>query len=112
MTAAATYSKLRACNYSFFYLTLAVLIAFSAIAYANGYLSGDVAWYLIAGERLLDGQSNSESFFDTNPPMSFIIYLPAVLIHHTFNISIVASHLIYFFSIILINSLFVFSLQN
>ena len=68
-------SKLRVFNYSSFIFTIISLIGLSALGYTQIYLSGDVTWYLIAGERLLDGQSNSEGFFDTNPPMLSLIHI-------------------------------------
>lgn len=42
----------------------------------NFYVPSDAAWYLIATERLVNISSSSEVILDTNPPMSFWVYLP------------------------------------
>ena len=38
----------------------------------------DVGWLLTLGERMLDGQRPYIDFFEANPPMSILLYLPAV----------------------------------
>jgi hypothetical protein len=40
----------------------------------------DVSWLLIAGERMLDGQRLYADILETNPPMSVLVYIPAILI--------------------------------
>ncbi|QUD88478.1 GtrA family protein [Phenylobacterium montanum] len=40
----------------------------------------DVAWLLTLGEKMLDGQRAYVDFFEANPPMSILLYLPAVVL--------------------------------
>ena len=42
-------------------------------------VNGNISWLLMAAERLLQGQSMSEHIYETNPPLSIIIYTPHVL---------------------------------
>lgn len=42
-------------------------------------IGGNVAWLLIAAERLLHGMSMSGGAFETNPPLSILIYIPSVI---------------------------------
>ncbi|MDH5722074.1 MAG: hypothetical protein OEY94_01970 [Alphaproteobacteria bacterium] len=43
-------------------------------------LNGNVTWLLIAAERFLNGEILLNSYYETNPPLSFLIYTPFVLI--------------------------------
>lgn len=45
-------------------------------------ITADTLWLCEAAERLLSGQKMSESFYDPNPPLSVILYLPPALIAH------------------------------
>jgi hypothetical protein len=40
----------------------------------------DVGWLLTLGEKMLAGQRPYVDFFEANPPMSILLYLPAVLL--------------------------------
>lgn len=42
--------------------------------------NGNVAWLTIGAERMLAGQAMSTHIYETNPPLSIIIYIPVVLI--------------------------------
>ncbi|MBL4804030.1 MAG: hypothetical protein JKY71_04120 [Alphaproteobacteria bacterium] len=42
-------------------------------------VNADVAWLTQAAEHLLNGQSMVEYYFETNPPMSILIYIPVAL---------------------------------
>ncbi len=42
-------------------------------------ITGNVSWLLIAAERLLSGQSLSQHIYETNPPLSILIYIPHIL---------------------------------
>ncbi len=46
------------------------------------FVFGNVSWLLISAERLLQGQSLIEHIYETNPPLSIIIYIPHVIISH------------------------------
>lgn len=41
-------------------------------------LNSDHAWLLEAAQRLLNGEPMSTSFFDPNPPLSVLLYVPSV----------------------------------
>ena len=43
-------------------------------------LNTDVSWLLLAGERVLDGQQLYRDVIETNPPMSVLAYLPAIML--------------------------------
>ncbi len=42
-------------------------------------LNGNVSWLLIAAERMLQGQSLSVSIYESNPPLSILLYTPHVI---------------------------------
>lgn len=43
-------------------------------------IPADAAWLTQAAEHVLNGQGLSEYYFDTNPPMSFWVYIPVALL--------------------------------
>ncbi len=43
-------------------------------------VNGDVAWLALAALRILDGESMAQGFYDTNPPLCYLIYLPAAFL--------------------------------
>ncbi len=60
--------------------------------------NGNIAWLTMGAERLLDGQSLSDHIYETNPPLSILIYIPAVLIGKLFAIpAVVANTYLTFF---------------
>jgi hypothetical protein len=54
----------------------AVAMALRYVVAANT----DVSWLLIGGERVLDGERLYADILKTNPPMSVLVYIPAILI--------------------------------
>ncbi len=48
----------------------------------NYAVNGNISWLLIGAERLLQGQTMAEHIYETNPPLSLIIYIPHVLFSH------------------------------
>ena len=59
------------------------LLCFSSIWLALLFqirISADVAWLTQAAEHFLRGESMVEYYFETNPPMSILIYLPVALL--------------------------------
>ena len=44
------------------------------------YVTGNVAWLYIAAERFLDGSTMVNGFYETNPPLSILLYVPHVII--------------------------------
>ena len=59
-------------------LTLALFVT-GAVMASLRHTDVDVAWLLTLGEKLLDGQRPYIDMFETNPPMSILLYLPAVI---------------------------------
>ncbi len=49
-------------------------------------VNGNISWLLIAAERLLDGQSMSAHIYETNPPLSILIYIPHILFSKALNL--------------------------
>lgn len=43
-------------------------------------INTDIAYLTLSAERLLDGMTMSEGYYDTNPPLSIIVQIPAVVI--------------------------------
>jgi hypothetical protein len=43
-------------------------------------ISGDAAWYIAAMKSFLAGGKIGDAYFDSNPPLSYLLYLPAALI--------------------------------
>jgi hypothetical protein len=59
-------------------LALVIFLAGAAMALLRR-TDVDVAWLLTLGEKMLAGQRPYVDIFEANPPMSILIYLPAVL---------------------------------
>ena len=63
-------------------LALAALVAAVSVAAAilqlRGPPNGDVAWLMVVGERMLDGQRLYADINELNPPMCALLYLPWV----------------------------------
>lgn len=49
-----------------------------ASLYFNTFFDPDIAWLLLCLERFLAGGTYTGNFYETNPPLSFLIYLPAL----------------------------------
>ena len=59
-------------------LALGLFVAGSAMAFLRR-TDVDVAWLLTMGEKMLAGQRPYVDVFEANPPMSILLYLPAVI---------------------------------
>ncbi len=61
-------------------LLLSTYIAFLWLTVPSQYFSfGNNSWLMIAADRLLSGQSLVDHIYETNPPLSIIIYIPHVI---------------------------------
>ena len=62
----------------------AMLLIFAPWIYLQSMvrIPSDAAWLMSAAEHILNGQALSEYYFDTNPPLCFLIYIPAVLLEY------------------------------
>ena len=43
-------------------------------------LNADLGWLLTADEKILDGQKLGVNLFESNPPLSVYMYMPAVVL--------------------------------
>lgn len=41
-------------------------------------VNGDVIWLVHAAERVLSGDTMTDRFYDTNPPLSYVMYIPVM----------------------------------
>ncbi len=67
----------------FQYRFLVFLFAFLALWLAlqfNTALNFDHAWLLTAAQRLLAGGTMAQDFYETNPPLSVLLYVPIALL--------------------------------
>lgn len=77
----------------------AALIAYMGFLYIpalfSAQISSDIAIVLSFAQRILDGMSAVEGYYDPNPPMSFITYIPAVLLSKLCGIPLYQAHVYY-----------------
>ena len=66
-------------SYAFFVFTVLCIIGVLYIFQGQYIVNGNISWLLIAAQRLLDGQTLSQHIFETNPPLSILVYVPHVL---------------------------------
>lgn len=101
-------------EYSFSpYFTAAFLIAFIGVwstLYMNIHLDVDIAWLLQCLERFMAGGTYTESFYETNPPLSFLIYLPAHPLYTILGLSAKLSVLLTFLIYTAISNILLFKL--
>lgn len=72
--------------YLLFIASLLGIVAASIIVQGNFMINGNVSWLLMGAERILDGQKMSDIFFEGNPPLCIIIYMPFIIISKLLNI--------------------------
>ena len=61
-------------------LTVPVYVVYLWFTVQSQYFSyGNNSWLMVAAERMLSGQSPLEHFYESNPPLSIIIYIPHVI---------------------------------
>ena len=49
-------------------------------------LNGNVTWLLIAADRMIHGAGMAQSIYETNPPLSILLYAPHILVMNTLNL--------------------------
>ncbi len=57
-------------------LVCAALVVAGVLVHATALLNHDVAWLLIAAQRMLDGGNYVEDFFEVNMPLAIAAYIP------------------------------------
>jgi len=65
----------------------AFIIVLSMAQQMLGHQNCDNSWLFMAAERLLDGGRPYVDFIETNPPASFLIYLPGVALARLLGLS-------------------------
>ncbi|HXV00116.1 MAG TPA: hypothetical protein VG166_06440, partial [Caulobacteraceae bacterium] len=73
-------------NRQTFALLALTLILFGGFVQALLILNGDLAWLLTLDEKWLAGQRPYADLLEVNPPMSLLIYMPAVWISRIVNV--------------------------
>ncbi len=90
-------------QYNYTYYTMALLLI-SLLPWLNNYISQvinvDIAFLTLSAERLLDGYSMSEAYYDTNLPLSIIIYIPVILISQITTITLYHAVSMYILSLL------------
>ncbi|MCB1682736.1 MAG: hypothetical protein KDI65_12490, partial [Alphaproteobacteria bacterium] len=77
-------------------LVAGIYIAFWSKLYLNFYLNTDFGWLFTCLQRYLAGGTYATDFYETNPPLSFLLYLPAYLLYSTLGVFPSIGILIYF----------------
>lgn len=65
-----------------------LIIALTIAQQSLGHQNCDNSWLFTAAERLLDGWRAYVDFIETNPPSSFLIYIPAVALARILGLSV------------------------
>ncbi len=84
----------RSTPYLIYGITLLLLGFWGFITYPQA-LSDNNAVLIIYAERFLNGGQFGLDIFDTNPPLSILIYLPIALVHKYLNIPIHVANFVY-----------------
>jgi len=66
-------------GYGYFLLLIGMLLPWLWLQMSLG-VSADAAWLTGAAEHFLAGQRMTEAYYDSNPPMCYIIFVPVVLL--------------------------------
>ncbi len=69
-----------------FFLSLICILYPWLTIQANYYVTGNVSWLMIAADRFINGQNMLQHIYETNPPLSILIYTPHALFAHIFNL--------------------------
>lgn len=78
-----TYAHNALYRYTYYALLLTVGLAALipwALTYFNLAMNVDIAFLALSAERLLNGEMMSVSYYDTNPPLSILLYTPAAFL--------------------------------
>ena len=80
--------------------------------YMSVHLDVDVAWLLQCLERFLSGGTYTDDLYETNPPLSFLIYLPAYPLFTTLGLSAKFSILVLFLLYVFLSNAILFKLLH
>ncbi len=76
----------------FFAAIVAIIIPWVQIQ-SQYMITGNISWLLMAAERLLSGQNLLQHIYETNPPLSILIYTPHVIFSQIFGLSLASGSL-------------------
>lgn len=68
------------------------------ILHLDASMQADAIWLSYSAEQFLAGRALSEYYFDTNPPMCFLVYIPVIMLK-SLGFSLWNSHFIYTFTL-------------
>ena len=94
-------------------ITAAIIILFIcgwSVLYMEVHFDIDIGWLLQCLDRFIAGGTYNDDFYETNPPLSFLIYLPAYPLYSYLGISAKAAVTTLFTIYIAISSLSIYSL--
>ena len=83
-----------------FYILLALSLIPWFFIQLHQAINTDLAFLTQSALRMLAGEAMSQAYYDTNPPLSIIVYVPAALIMKYFGISVY--YATYYYSLILL----------
>lgn len=68
------------------FLLITAVISLWSIIYLRAYIDVDTSWLLECLDRFLAGGTYIKDYYETNPPLSFLIYLPAYPLYTYFDL--------------------------
>lgn len=80
---------------------ITLLCAISWIIQSQFLLNWDVSWDILVTQRLINGGSYTQDFFDLNPPLVFYVYTPSVFLAYLFSIPTTVAFRLYLFTLAL-----------
>ena len=92
--------KIEKRNNIFFTILLFLCCGIAFFLQGNIFIHGDVSYLLYVTQLLLSGGQYGKTFFETNPPMIFYLYMPPLLLAKLTTINLVLSFRIYIFLLI------------
>ncbi|HTK83726.1 MAG TPA: hypothetical protein VL625_01460 [Patescibacteria group bacterium] len=94
-----------------FLFLLAALAPWTVIQMVTA-LNENHAWLLVAASRLLDGHRQLTDFYEPNPPLSVLLYVPAVVLSRLTAIPVWYTHYLFGLAALLFSALAVFRLLS
>ncbi len=73
-------------------------------------VNGNISWLLMAAERLLSGQDFVQNIYETNPPLSILIYTPHVMLAKILGMPLTVASFYVTSCLVILSSLSVYSI--
>lgn len=71
---------------SLVWLIALIMLAPWAYVHTQAMINGNVAWLLTAADRMIEGQPLVQAIYETNPPLTILLYVPHILVMKTFGL--------------------------